>query len=259
MEACPHIRYAFQNDKLLLQQASVGRLTLVNKTTILLRPMKTTTVDLGLYARPPEGHGLMLWGSTSRPVTSHVGIIDPGYTGELRLILQNQRRYNSTLRPSELKIHLAAFRYATPQMEEDKGPINHPQYPGDVGLDVSLPKDLALFPHQTVSVTLTVPPPSIPHHRPTIFGRSGLAMQGILVKPCRWRRGGVDVSLTNFSDQTVFLNKYRRFCQLVYLHKHHLTSFYSPHSDAGVLGPRSLFRWAGIGGRLGKRPHRVIR
>lgn len=69
-------------------------------------------------------------------------------------------------------------------------------------------------------------------------------MQGILVKPCRWRRGGVDVSLTNFSDQTVFLNKYRRFCQLVYLHKHHLTSFYSPHSDAGVLGPRSLFRWA---------------
>ncbi len=175
MEACPHIRYAFQNDKLLLQQASVGRLTLVNKTTILLRPMKTTTVDLGLYARPPEGHGLMLWGSTSRPVTSHVGIIDPGYTGELRLILQNQRRYNSTLRPSELKIHLAAFRYATPQMEEDKGPINHPQYPGDVGLDVSLPKDLALFPHQTVSVTLTVPPPSIPHHRPTIFGRSGLA------------------------------------------------------------------------------------
>lgn len=43
-------------------------------------------------------------------------------------------------------------------MEEDKGPINHPQYPGDVGLDVSLPKDLALFPHQTVSVTLTVPP-----------------------------------------------------------------------------------------------------
>ncbi len=25
---------------------------------------------------------------------------------------------------------------------------------------------------------------------------------------------------------------------------HHLTSFYSPHSDAGVLGPRSLFRWA---------------
>lgn len=83
MEACPHIRYAFQNDKLLLQQASVGRLTLVNKTTILLRPMKTTTVDLGLYARPPEGHGLMLWGSTSRPVTSHVGIIDPGYTGEI--------------------------------------------------------------------------------------------------------------------------------------------------------------------------------
>ena len=244
MEACPHIRYAFQNDKLLLQQASVGRLTLVNKTTILLRPMKTTTVDLGLYARPPEGHGLMLWGSTSRPVTSHVGIIDPGYTGELRLILQNPRRYNSTLRPSELKIHLAAFRYATPQMEEDKGPINHPQYPGDVGLDVSLPKDLALFPHQTVSVTLTVPPPFIPHHRPTIFGRSGLAMQGILVKPCRWRRSGVDVSLTNFSDQTVFLNKYRRFCQLVYLHKHHLTSFYSPHSDAGVLGPRSLFRWA---------------
>ncbi len=48
----------------------------------------------------------------------------------------------------------------------------------------------------------------------------------------------------DLGPRTVFLNKYRRFCQLVYLHKHHLTSFYSPHSDAGVLGPRSLFRWA---------------
>ncbi len=164
--------------------------------------------------------------------------------GDSLALMEMEKVATALKMDSELKIHLAAFRYATPQMEEDKGPINHPQYPGDVGLDVSLPKDLALFPHQTVSVTLTVPPPSIPHHRPTIFGRSGLAMQGILVKPCRWRQGGVDVSLTNFSDQTVFLNKYRRFCQLVYLHKHHLTSFYSPHSDAGVLGPRSLFRWA---------------
>ncbi|AAK38257.1 ORF48 [callitrichine gammaherpesvirus 3] len=243
MSAQPCVNYAFSSDKFLILPATT-RLTLVNKTAILVRPFKTCILDLGLYAKPPENHGLVLWGVTTRPVTPHTGIIDPGYTGMLKLILHNKRSVNSTLRPGELTVHLAAFKYHTPTDVPKGSIINQPQYEKDVGLDVSCPSFVGIFPQQTITIRLSGSPPKIPHFRSMIFGRSGLACKGLIVRVTKWRRDGADVCITNYSAETVFLNEGDRCCQLVYLHKEHLTSFFNPLCDTRCLGSQFLFTWA---------------
>ncbi|AJG42980.1 dUTPase [Harp seal herpesvirus] len=222
----PEVYFEFASSNFFItSENESSKFTLTNLHPILVRPHTPTIVSLGVkIVHSSKSYGFILYGHSKKAVSCHLGIIDPDYAGELKLIICNKLLTNITLFANQLTINLLAFFYFTPVLHEHRL-LNAPHYANDVGYDFYLPEDIAIFPLSSKEICVFDPPPiSSKYFVPVIFGRSGLATNGLFVTATKWTSKPLVIQFTNYSEETVYYKKGTRICQVVFILKRHLPS-----------------------------------
>ncbi|ARW78116.1 deoxyuridine triphosphatase [Common bottlenose dolphin gammaherpesvirus 1 strain Sarasota] len=247
--------YTYASDKLtILSKDESSRIWLTNKTPVLVRPHQPFILPLGVFVDSIPGHAILLTGKTDRPVTCHVGLIDPGYTGELKLILNNSTPFNQTLFPEELQIYVMAFMFSTPLIL-DNNLLSRPHYSEDAGYDLLSPFDFYVYPLTSFSILIPHPCPA-PKKMfvPVVLGRSGIAISGVTVSATVWNKDQLKIRLFSHAGETQHFSKGSRICQVVFMHKRHVRSKYCHPFDCFQLSPSLFFSWAQVSFKnLGER------
>nr|UTK45418.1 deoxyuridine triphosphatase [Equid gammaherpesvirus 5] len=224
-----------------------SRVAFTNLYPILVRPYVATVIPLGLkIVRGTGGQGYILAGSSHKKVFCHTGMIDPGYRGEIKLIVLNTTQYNITLFAGELKVSLFAFYFSTPIIYESNL-LQRPQYSGDAGYDLRLREDLLVFPQSCTTVTIDAQvPTTTKYFKPVVFGRSGLATQGVVIDVTKWTHRPLTVNVYNYTDNTLRYSAGTRICQVVFVHKRHFPRRLRNFFTSVTLNGKTAFYWANV-------------
>ncbi|UTM05536.1 deoxyuridine triphosphatase [Equid gammaherpesvirus 2] len=224
-----------------------SKITLTNLYPILVRPYVPAVIPLGIriiYGN--KGQGFILAGSSQKKVFCHTGLIDPGYRGEIKLIVLNTTKYNVTLFAGELRVSLFSFFFSTPIIY-DYDLLNRPQYSDDAGYDLYLQEDLMLFPQASTTVTIdSRVPTTTKFFKPVVFGRSGLATRGVVVDVVKWTHSPLTLKIYNFTDNTLRYSAGTRICQVVFVHRRHFPSKLKHFFTYINLNSKTSFYWANV-------------
>lgn len=213
-------------------------LTLENQKFFLIRPHKPLLIPTGVRFVKTNCYGIIIYGLTKKKtVVCHAGLIDPNFTGVVCIIAFNLTDRNTILLPGELKVKFCAINFFSPTLLTPSY-LCSPQYFGDAGYDVRCSAQLILFPHNEVEITLPVKNPlKNDHYIPIVMGRSGLARQGLYVKPTAWKRGLAKLYIRNLSAITKVIKKGDRICQMVFIRKDQLKNqlYFLCHDKIGNI------------------------
>nr|QRE02534.1 hypothetical protein [Otarine gammaherpesvirus 4] len=223
----PVVYYKKQGSKFTLQSIHGNwRLFLVNDSVVLLSPHRPCVLPLGVYVTLPPGYAAFIIGHAGPDITCHCGLVDPGYDGELKLIINVCSIYNVALWPGRLRVYITAFEYSTPMLLV-ASPLTRPRYHLDAGFDLRVPYSFTIYPHQSSTVTIRSPCPApVRFFKPVVVGRSGLAASGVTVRVTRWRNNNLKILVYNHTENTVAFDCGARFCQVVFIHHRHLPAVY---------------------------------
>lgn len=216
--------YKLDSDKFQItskQERSVLQLT--NNHTITIDAYVVKIVNLNLRVQILDGFGLILSGvSNSEDVNMHVGLIDPGYSGHLKLICNNKTNHAVTIYPGHLKVKVVAFFYATPLIIQPSI-LSPPIYNKDVGFDLYAPRAFMVLPLQEYVMEIKNECPyKSKYYTPIILGRSGFASKGLMAIPMQWKGSTVKIKLFNNTSETISVAEDARICQVAFVHKSHI-------------------------------------
>lgn len=113
----------FKKDSLLpfkKHQSDVG-LDFYTPEKVELLPLETKVVGLGWGIEVPSGYSAMLVPRSSaakRGLIIQTSIIDPGYTGEIHLIVTNCSNHKITIEKEERVCSLVIYSVITPPLKE---------------------------------------------------------------------------------------------------------------------------------------------
>lgn len=199
-----------------------SKLELTNLETVNVSPFHAKVIKLGLQIQMVQGYALLLLAQGNKNICFHPGLIDPGYKGDLRLICNNKTCSNQTLVPGQLKVTVVAFYYSTPLLIQP-AVISAPQYDHDVGFDLLCPQYLMVFPTKTFTLKMRARcPVNSQNFVPVILGRSGFAAKGLTVKACIWKDPILEITLSNYSSETISIGENHRICQVAFIHRDHI-------------------------------------
>ncbi|ALE14768.1 ORF54 [Felid gammaherpesvirus 1] len=200
-------------------------LTLTNTQNILIEPFTPTIVPIGIkIIKCPKNLGCFLYGHSNKAVCCHLGVIDPGYTGELKLIIWSTTASAITILAKELQVSIVPFNYITPNLSS-QNLLSHPHYLNDVGYDLHLPEDITIFPMSSKRIYIFKHPPHVSKlYTAVVLGRSGLAINGTIVTATKWTSNFLEIKLTNYSNSLVYYAKGTKICQITFIHNKHLLS-----------------------------------
>lgn len=222
------------------------RLALTNTVALLIRPGDPAKVPIGIKIENSGDLAMVLSGVTCKKVACHVGLIDPGFRGELCLIIANKRGLNVTLFPGELCVYVTGFRFAHPNIPAEAG-LCRPQYHKDAGFDFYAPSQTIIYPQsRAVCVRRGVRPEFLSDYVPVVFGRSGLACRGIFADVCAWKRHSPRVTLYNYGPETFEIKTGERMCQIVFMHKTHVSRHVLSLAPSMRLSKKLFFSWAQV-------------
>ncbi|BBB06506.1 deoxyuridine triphosphatase [Rhinolophus gammaherpesvirus 1] len=244
----PEVYYEFESTAFKLTSGlESSRVTLTNLHPILVRPFVPTVLPLGLkLLHCLNGQAFILSGQSQKKVFCHTGMIDSGYRGEIKLVVLNTTQYNITLFADELKISLVSFFYSTPLLQ-DNFLLSRPHYAKDAGFDLYLPEDLLIFPQSSTTLTINSSVPTTSKFfKPVIFGRSGLATEGIVLDVVKWTHNPLTLKIYNFTDNTVRYPVGTRICQVVFVHKRHFPSKLKHFFTYVNINSKVAFYWANV-------------
>nr|WIV69256.1 dUTPase [Bovine gammaherpesvirus 4] len=219
------------------------RLCLINKSQILIMPGVPNVVSLGVRIINPGTYAFLLHARGNKKVFCHIGLVDPGYKGDVRLILMNKTTRPVVIAAKQLKVSLLAFCFAVPYVLPINCPITLPQYPLDAGLDITLPQNLSIPPRTTAIVSISGCPHISPKFIPVILGRSGMASKGLGVKAIKWQSSPVLIKITNYSDVTHTFTAGARICQVVFMDSDHFKFTFNIWSNI-KLSHLGNFSWS---------------
>lgn len=243
----PEIYFELNGYKLVTKSRSgSSRLWLTNNTPILVKPHNPHILQLGLFVTAPQEYALFLAGKTDRPVTCHLGLIDPGFTGELKLIINNNTAYNQTVMPGELQVYLMAFSFSSPMLL-DNDLLSKPRYAEDAGYDLHSPRTFMIYPLSFF--TLYVPnkcPVPTKFFVPVVIGRSGMAANGVTVNAVKWDKKRLKIRMFNHTGETVAFPTGSRICQVTFVHTRHIHSSYRQFFNYYPIGDKILFQWSDV-------------
>nr|BEG23128.1 dUTPase [Macronycteris gammaherpesvirus 1] len=219
----PRVYYQLNSDLFkIASPIDSSQISLVNLHPIVIRPFVATIIPLGLkVVHCSSQQAFILVGYSEKKVFCHTGLIDPGYRGEVKMVVLSKTQYNITLFAGELKVFLFTLYFSTPVIQ-DISILNRPQYSLDAGYDLHLPENITLYPQSCATITLNhqIPTPSN-SFKPVIFGRSGLATEGVVMLVTKWTHSPLTLKLYNYTDQTLMYPSGTRICQVVFVHKMH--------------------------------------
>lgn len=239
-----YFQYKKSNLHIISEQED-SRLCLTNTVPILIKPFLTFILPTGITILNSPGCAFLLIAKGTYKTFCHTGVIDPGFRGEIKLIIANKTQYNTTLLPKELTVSIIAFYFSTPVIVDSF--LSRPQYSNDAGFDLSLPSDLIIYPYKKTSIKLylTCPVPTT-HYKPVIFGRSGLATKGIVIDVTKWKKNSLKIDFYNFTQETAKFSRGTRVCQVVFVHKIHLPCRYKYYLHFMQLNRNIVISWANV-------------
>lgn len=238
------VTFMRSESKFILNLEDRSRLCLTNTNPILLRPGTPLALPLGIRITDCSSYGILIVGESRRQVKCHIGLVDPGYRGELKAIIVSSKALNLTLLPYELAIYIMAFHYEHPQT-----PLQNflclPQYARDIGYDVEAPGYMLFYPRGIGTFVQDSPRPKTnKDFVPVVVGRSGLASSGIIAEVRKWGHKKLKISFVNYGKESFEFNPGDRMCQIVFFHKAHFPSYFKYFSPCMRLNKRLFFSWA---------------
>lgn len=222
-----------------------SRICLTNRVPILVKPFSPFILPTGIHLLNSPGCAFLLISKATSKIFCHTGLIDPGFRGEIKLILCNKTQYNATIFPQELNVSIIAFYFSTPTIIDSF--LNRPQYSKDAGFDLSLPHDIILYPYRKTTIKLPmVCPVTTSYYKPIIFGRSGMATKGIVINVTMWRKNFLKINFYNFTQETARFTRGVRICQVVFIHRSHLPNKYKYFIPFIQLNKNIVLSWANV-------------
>ncbi|AMA67410.1 deoxyuridine triphosphatase [Vespertilionid gammaherpesvirus 1] len=205
----------------VLSRPENSRIILLNLHPIVVRPYIPTIIPTGIkLTHTIDKQAYILTGETTNKILCHVGMIDSGYRGEIKLIVMNTTKHSVTLLESELKVCIYAFEFVRPLLS-NLDLLSSPKYPGDAGYDMYLQNDFTILPHTSATLSIDQMIQTTENCKPFVFGRSGLATEGLILNVTEWSKNPLEITLNNYTNSTMTYKKGTRICQIVFIHNQH--------------------------------------
>ncbi|ACY41124.1 deoxyuridine triphosphatase [Wood mouse herpesvirus] len=198
------------------------RLKFQNVSPIIVQPSEGTKVPLGLFIQKTSGFPLILNAICANSlIAGHTGLIDPGYRGEVSVILATASKSTVEIAPGHLTVYILPVSYTVPVITDDHL-LKNPVYDEDAGFDFRASEDLCLLPktRHTFQFDLTHLSGIAPEFTPVVLGRSGIACRGILVTPTGINMAEkFSLTLHNLTTEPIIIPQGIRIAQIVFVSK----------------------------------------
>ncbi|AAC95579.1 orf 54 [Ateline gammaherpesvirus 3] len=242
----PVIYYKFKPQNFYIT-SSVGasNLHLTNHTNILVKAGQVTIVNLGMSLARETNFAFVLCGKSSKNIFCHTGLIDPGFQGEMKLIVLNKTESDIVLLENELRVSITAFVYGVPKLH-DYSDLCPPRYCKDAGFDLYLPTDIKVHPGIPNKYSVNICCPAhIKSYKPILFGRSGIAAKGLTIKVTRWENQ-LQIMFYNYTTSQKSYPARTRIAQVVFMHKRHLPRTFTRFKPTMHLSDNIKYAWARV-------------
>ncbi|CAA45677.1 dUTPase [Saimiriine gammaherpesvirus 2] len=242
----PEIYYRFEPQTFYITSpARASNLQLINHNNILVKAGQVTIVSTGIIFPKETSFAFILYGKSAKSIFCHTGLIDPGFQGELKLIVLNKTEDDITLFENDLRVSVTAFVYGVPKLH-DYSDLCPPRYSKDAGFDLYLPTDVTVKPRvpNRYSVNICCPA-QLKSYKPVLFGRSGLAAKGLTIKVSRWQNQ-LQIIFYNYTKSQITYTARTRIAQVVFMHKKHLPTTLTRLKPTMHLSENIKYSWARV-------------